>query len=118
VIHALTQATLVVLTGMYAVRASWFLFSGVLSPLTPVAVACVTACVYLFHRAPTQPGTYLWAVMIGCVIGAIANAVLLTSADPAYRNATNLMFSGLSTVLWLALAALLWLSATASGATR
>jgi hypothetical protein len=118
VIHALTQTTLVVLTGMYAVRASWFLFSGALSPLTPVAAACVVLCVYLFHRAPTQPGTLLWSVMIACAIGAIANAVLLTSSDPAYRNTTNLVLSGLSTVLWLALAALLWLSATAGGAAR
>jgi hypothetical protein len=117
-IYAMTQATLVVLIGMYAIRASWFLFNGLWSPLTPVAAACVVLCVYLFHRAPVQPGPYLWTVVAACVVGAIANAVLLTSTAPAYRNATNLMFSGTSAFLWLALAVLVWVSATSAGAAR
>jgi hypothetical protein len=107
-IHALTQSVLVLLIGIYAIRASWFMFSGSVSPLTPVAAAIVVLCVFLFHRAPTQAGPLLWSVFAACAIGAIANALLLTSVAPAYRNPTNMAFSALSVALWLALGLLLW----------
>jgi hypothetical protein len=116
-IHALTQSALVLLIGIYAIRASWFLFSsGALTPLTPVAAAIVGLCVYLFHRAPTQTGPFLWGVLAACAVGAIANALLLTSTSPAYRNPTNMTFSALSVALWIALALLLWQGARAGQA--
>jgi hypothetical protein len=33
----LSKALLVVLIGIYAIRSTWFIFSGSISPLTPVA---------------------------------------------------------------------------------
>jgi hypothetical protein len=111
-IHTLTQCALVLLIGIYAIRSTWFLFSGgALTPLTPVAAVIVVLCVFLFHRAPTQTSPYLWGVLAACAVGAVANAMLLTSTAPAYRSATNMTFSAVSVALWIALALLLWLGA-------
>ncbi len=89
----LMKAVLVVLIGMYAIRASWFLFSGVLSPLTPIAAAVLMLCIVIFHRPPQSLGLWFVAVLTACLIGAIANAALLVSTSPLYHNPTNTAFS-------------------------
>jgi hypothetical protein len=90
------QALLVILIGIYFIRTSWFLFSDMLSPLTPVAGIVLVACLFAFHRPPTTLSLWFWALMAICVAGAIANASLLFSASPIYANPTNTAFSMIS----------------------
>lgn len=105
------QSSLVVLAGIYAMRASWFLFAkGPISPLTPLAAIVFVLCILLFHRPP-QSSTWLAVVAIACMIGVAANAALLFSAAAAYQNPTNQAFSVLSVLGWAILAvthALAW----------
>jgi hypothetical protein len=100
---AITQSILVILSGIYAVRASWFIFSGVFSPLTPVAAIVLVLCLTLFHRPPIEPGIWLYVVLMGCVIGAIANSMLLFSTHEIYSNLTNRTFSIISVASWISL---------------
>jgi hypothetical protein len=93
---ALSKALLVVLIGIYTIRTSWFIFSGSLSPLTPVAAIVLILCVISFHRLPMEAGTWLYVLLAMCGIGAVANASLLFSTSPNYANPTNLAFSAIS----------------------
>jgi ABC-type polysaccharide/polyol phosphate export permease len=105
------QSTLVILAGIYAMRASWFLFAkGAISPLTPVAAAAFVVCVVLFH---SPPKTQIWLAVVAaaCMIGFATNAALLFSESAAYQNPTNKAFSALSVAGWAVLAvsyALAW----------
>jgi hypothetical protein len=98
------RSLLVILTGIYAIRSSWFIFSGIFSPLTPVAVVVLGLCIILFHRPPTEPGTWLYIVIFGSIAGAIANGMLLLSTKEAYSNPINQVFSGISLIGWTVLA--------------
>jgi hypothetical protein len=100
---AITQSILVILSGIYAIRASWFIFSGIFSPLTPVAAIVLVLCITLFHRPPIETGIWLYVVLVGCVVGAIANGMLLFSTHEAYSNLTNRAFSIISVVSWVCL---------------
>jgi hypothetical protein len=106
--NAFAHVLLVILIGVYFIRASWFLF-GVFSPLTPVAGIVLTMCLFAFHKLPTSMGAWFSAVIAMCVIGAIANFSLLFSASPTYRNPTNQAFSATSMITFVLLGAtLLW----------
>lgn len=98
---AIVQSVLVILSGIYVIRASWFIFSGIFSPLTPVAAIVLVLCITLFHRPPIEPGIWLYVVLMGCVIGAIANGILLFSTHEIYSNLTNRTFSIISVVSWI-----------------
>ena len=100
----LTNFMLAVLAGAYAIRASWFLFTGYVSPLTPVAAIAMVFCIFLFHRPPLGAGAWLYFVLAACVIAAIVNAALLFADAPAYRAPTNMMFSLVSALCWIGLA--------------
>jgi hypothetical protein len=105
----LTQALLVVLMGIYLVRATWFLFTGVFSPLTPVAALVLVICLVAFNRPPVPGSAWHVAFLAVCVLGAAANASLLFSTAPAYANPTNQAFSWVSLLCFACLAAtLLW----------
>jgi hypothetical protein len=92
----IAQALLVILIGIYFIRTSWFLFSDMLSPLTPVAAVVLITCLFAFHRPPTSLSLWFWGLMAICVLGAITNATLLFSASPMYSNPTNTAFSAIS----------------------
>jgi ABC-type polysaccharide/polyol phosphate export permease len=98
------RSLLVVLIGIYAIRSSWFIFSGIFSPLTPVATGVLVLCIILFHRPPTEPGTWLYIVIFGSIAGAIVNGLLIFSSKATYSNPTNQVFSVISLVGWLILA--------------
>lgn len=102
---AITQSILVIFSGIYAIRASWFIFSGIFSPLTPVAAIVLVLCITLFHRPPIEPGIWLYVVLVGCVIGAIANSILFFSSHEG-SNPTNRAFSVISVVSWVFLCAI------------
>jgi hypothetical protein len=105
----IAQALLVLLIGIYFIRTTWFLFSGVFSPLTPVAAIVLTICLFAFHKLPAATGAWFYAVIAMCVIGAIANGLLLFSASPTYSNPTNHAFSMISMVSFILLGGtLLW----------
>ena len=99
------KAVLVPLIGMYAIRASWFLFSGTISPLTPVAAAVLVLGILIFHRPPELIGPWFAGVLAACLIGACANAALLFSASPLYDNPVNTAFSLASLTGFVMLAA-------------
>ncbi len=92
----LSKALLVVLIGIYAIRSSWFIFSGNVSPLTPVAAAVLVLRIISFHRLPLEVGTWFYVVIGMCVAGAFANASLLFVSSPIYANPTNIAFSAIS----------------------
>jgi subtilase family serine protease len=98
------KVVLVALIGIYAVRASWFLFSGALSPLTPVAAAVLALCIVTFHRPPDAVGPWLYALLAACAVGAIANGALLFTASPLYANPVNTAFSWVSLGCFVVLA--------------
>ena len=100
----LAKAFLVVLLGIYAVRSTWFLFSDMLSPLTPVAMAVFVLCLFIFHRPPATAGLWFYAVIAACAVGVVANATLLFSTSPTYQNPTNQMFSMVSVACFIGLA--------------
>jgi hypothetical protein len=102
----LPKILLVILIGIYTIRTSWFLFSGIFSPLTPVAAAVLVICLFAFHRPPETPGIWFYALIVTCVAGAIANGMLLFSTAPAYSNATNMIFSAVSLTCFILLAAM------------
>jgi hypothetical protein len=105
----LSKGLLVVLIGIYAIRSSWFVFSGSFSPLTPVAAAVMVLCIISFHRLPLELGMWFYVLMFVCVAGAIANASLLFATSPNYANPTNMAFSAISLGCFLLLAAVqLW----------
>jgi hypothetical protein len=107
---ALTQALLVLLIGIYLVRTTWFLFTGVFSVLTPVAGIVLLVCLFAFNRPP-MPGTvWFYIVLATYLIGAVANLSLLFSSSPTYSNSTNYIFSWVSMLSFAVLGAMhLWL---------
>jgi hypothetical protein len=105
----ISQAILVVLIGIYFIRTTWFIFSGVFSPLTPVAAAVLVVCLISFHRLPTTPGFWFYLLLATCLAGAIANASLLFATSPIYSNPTNQAFSWVSMISFIVLGGLqLW----------
>jgi hypothetical protein len=103
----LLKAFLVVLIGVYAIRASWFLFSGTFSPLTPVAMAVLVLFLFVFHRPPQALGVWFSVCIAACVVGVVANTVLLFVSSPIYNNTVNQAFSVVSLISFLAVGALL-----------
>jgi hypothetical protein len=102
-IIVIPKILLVILIGIYAIRTSWFLFSGVFSPLTPVAAIVFVICLFAFHRPPETTGTWFYSLVAIYVIGAIANASLLFSTAPVYSNTTNMTFSAVSLTCFIIL---------------
>jgi hypothetical protein len=100
----LTQAVLVVLVGVYAMRASADLF--VRQPFQPLMILAALAFVFalvLFHRPPIAVGPWLYLVLIACVAGTIVNGFLYFAPDQAHATPTNMAFSAVSIVGWAAL---------------
>jgi hypothetical protein len=107
---ALTQTLLVLLIGIYLVRATWFLFTGVFSVLTPVAGIVLLVCLSAFNRPPVPGTAWFYVVLATYLIGALANLSLLFSSAPAYSNSTNYIFSWTSMLSFAALSVVhLWL---------
>jgi hypothetical protein len=97
----LAKAALVLLAGVYAIRATSFLFlDEPFEPLTLVAALAFVVSIIVFYRPPTAPGLWLYVVVALCVIGAAANALLLVAPDESHRDPTNLVFSAISIAGW------------------
>jgi hypothetical protein len=101
----IVKTALVVLAGVYAMRASSVLFSP--EPFEPLMVAAALAfvlSVVLFYRPPIAVGPWLYTAIFLCVVGAIANAILFFAPDNSHSDITNLTFSAVSIVSWVVVA--------------
>jgi hypothetical protein len=96
-----SKTALVILAGVYAMRASGVLFHPQpLQPLMGVALFAFVMSVVLFQNPPTVPGPWLYTVIALCLIGVAANTMLFFAPDAAHNTPTNLTFSAVSIVGW------------------
>jgi uncharacterized membrane protein len=101
VIVIVSKTALVVLAGVYAMRASGVLFHPQpFQPLMVVALLAFIMSVVLFQNPPTVAGWWLYTVIGLCCVGVAANAVLFFAPDAAHNTPTNLTFSAVSIVGW------------------
>jgi hypothetical protein len=117
--YVITKIALVILSGVYAMRASNIVFNR--EPMTPlwfVALFAFVMTLVLFHRSPTVPGLWQYTVVGLCLFGVVANAALFFAPDAAHNTPTNLAFSAVSVVGWaiVALSSFLLNFAKAEGA--
>jgi hypothetical protein len=97
----LSKALIVMLAGIYAMRASSVVF--VRQPFQPLMVAAMFAFLLLltlFYRAPTKPGMWMYTAVALCAVGAITNAMLYFKPDAMHSDPTNMAFSLLALVGW------------------
>jgi uncharacterized membrane protein len=96
-----TKTSLVVLAGVYAMRASNVLFHPVpVTPLMGVALFAFVMSLILFHNPPTSRGWWLYTVIGLWVVGVAANTMLLLAPDAAHGTPTNRAFSAVSIAGW------------------
>jgi hypothetical protein len=102
-----SKALLVVLLGIYAIRASDFLFTRArFQPLTFVAAAVVVIALALFHRPPVAHGAWLITAILVCLTAVLANTMLLIQPDEAHSSSIDKAFSAISVAAWSLLAAM------------
>lgn len=97
----ITKTALVILAGIYAMRASSILFHP--SPLTPLMLVALFAfimSVVLFYRPPTTQGWWQYSIIGLCLIGVAANTMLFIAPDAEHGDPTNLTFSAISVAGW------------------
>jgi hypothetical protein len=100
-----SQAMLVLLVGVYAMRATSVLFvRQAFHPLMILAAAAFVFALVLFHRPPSAVGTWLYVSIAACVLGAIVNAILYFAPDRTHATPTNLAFSASTGIAWAVLA--------------
>jgi hypothetical protein len=96
-----SKTVLVVLAGVYAMRATGIIFHPQpLQPLMGVAAFAFVMAVVLFQNPPTVPGWQLYTVIGLCLFGVAANTMLFFAPDAAHNTPTNLAFSAVSMVGW------------------
>jgi hypothetical protein len=96
-----TKTALVILAGIYAMRASSVVFyPTALSPLWLVAVFAFIMSIILFYRMPTAQGWWQYTVIGLCLVGVAANAMLYLAPDAEHSDATNMAFSAVSVLGW------------------
>jgi hypothetical protein len=99
----IAKAALVVLAGVYAMRATSVLFNPEpFEPLMLVAAFAFVMSIVLFYRPPTSAGIWLYTAMALCLVGVVANTMLFLEPNDAHRDVTNLTFSLVSIVGWAA----------------
>jgi hypothetical protein len=97
----ITKATLVILAGIYAMRASSILFQpAAFTPLWFVALFAFVMTLILFYRPPTVPGWWQYTVIALCLVGVAANAMLYLAPDAEHGDPTNMTFSAASVIGW------------------
>jgi peptidoglycan/LPS O-acetylase OafA/YrhL len=96
-----TKAALVVLAGIYAMRASDVIFArAAFTPLWFVALFAFGMSLVLFYRPPTVQGWWQYSVIGLCLVGVAANALLFFAPDTDHSNPTDLAFSAVSVLGW------------------
>ncbi len=97
----ISKTVLVVLAGVYAMRATGVIFHPQpFQALMGVAIFAFVMSVVLFQNPPTVPGWQLYTVIALCLFGVAANTMLFFAPDAAHDTPTNLAFSAVSMVGW------------------
>jgi hypothetical protein len=99
--YLLTQTALVLMAGMYAVRATYSLLGT--EPFTPLAiVAALVFCLVLalFHRLAKASRPWLLVTIVMCLIGLGVNALLLFTPGTGQLRFTNDLFSAICMAAW------------------
>jgi hypothetical protein len=97
----LTQTALVLMAGIYAIRASYPLLGHeAFSPLTLVAAMVFLLAVALFHRLRKITGKLLYVVVALCLVGILVNGMLLFAPDGPHASLINTAFSATCVVGW------------------
>ncbi len=95
------KATLIILIGIYAMRASSVVFHREpFHPLMLVAALAFAVSLAAFHVPPTAPGAWSAVLALLCMVGVVANALLYARPDEAHGTPTSLTFSAVSVVGW------------------
>jgi hypothetical protein len=96
-----TKAALVILAGVYAMRASDVIFQrAAFTPLWFVAVFAFLMTIVLFYRPPTVQGWWQYTAIGLCLVGVAANTMLLIAPDGDHGSPTDMAFSAVSIVGW------------------
>jgi hypothetical protein len=99
--YVLTKATLVVLAGVYTMRATNVMFNPEsFNPMSLVAMFAFVMSFVLFNRLPTAPSIWAFTVVGLCLFGVVANSLLYFRPDAAHASPTNMTFSAVSIVGW------------------
>jgi hypothetical protein len=99
--YVATKVALVVLAGIYAMRASSIVFHPTaLTPLWFVALFAFIMSLALFYRPPTAQGWWQYTVIGLCLVGVAANAMLYLAPDAEHSDRVNIAFSAASVVGW------------------
>jgi hypothetical protein len=98
--QAISQAVLVVLAGVYAMRIGADVFETGFAPLSLLAAFAFVMCVVFFYRWPAEPGLWLAISMSLCLLGVVVNASLYLFPDPDHSSQTALAFSAVSVLGW------------------
>jgi Na+/melibiose symporter-like transporter len=97
----LTQTALVLMAGIYAVRATYPLLGGEsFSPLTLLAALVFALVVVLFYRLGKSDGKLLYVIVALCLVGMTVNGMLLFAPGGAHANPTNAVFSATCILGW------------------
>jgi hypothetical protein len=97
----LSKIALVVLAGVYALRASNVLFHPQpFQPLMAVAVFAFVMSLLLFRRPPTAPGWWMYTVIGLCLVRVAANTMLFVAPDALQSSTTDRAFSLVSIIGW------------------
>jgi hypothetical protein len=97
----ITKIALVILAGIYAMRASSIVFlPTALTPLWFVALFAFVMALVLFYRPPIVQGWWQYTVIGLCLVGMAANAMLYLAPDAEHADSTNMAFSAASVVGW------------------
>jgi hypothetical protein len=97
----LTQITLVILIGVYAMRTASVIFiREPFDPLMIVAAAAFVFSILVFHQPPTTSGKWSISIVVLCTIGCVANIFLFLKPDKTHSDPTNMTFSAISVVGW------------------
>ncbi len=96
-----TRISLIILAGVYAMRASNALFHPQpFQPLMVVALFAFIMSLVLFHNPPTTTGWWLYTVIALCFFGVAANTLLFIAPDKSHGTPINMAFSLVSIIGW------------------
>jgi RsiW-degrading membrane proteinase PrsW (M82 family) len=97
----LTQASLVLMAGIYAIRSTYTTLGGeAFSPLSLLAALVFALVFFLFYRLNRVNGKRLYVVIGLCIVGMAVNGVLLFAPGASHANLTNSMFSATCVLGW------------------
>ncbi len=103
-LSTLAKSALVVMAGIYAVRATDWMVGEPFDPLFLLAAAVFCLTLVLFYRMPRRAGGWLYSVVALCLVGMCVNGLLLFVPDPVHNNQTNATFSAVCIAGWAGVA--------------